>query len=149
MSDDVQSFLAAATATAQGSYAGNKTIVYARDPNEGTDPNLAARNLFPAFNFALSYQNVVRTTTMDLKRFPEATRSTFAAIGLGMAKAIDEAIPAYYVSTEFCSKGFAKHVREFAAGGHLIGQDPASHILQRIGLAKATVVDSATEVPTV
>jgi hypothetical protein len=120
-------------------------VVYARDPknHEPTDADRrnAARNLFVGFQFALAYNATVTTTTMDLTKFPDATKQAFRDVAGDMAQAIDT-IPAYVVSTEYCSKQQAKVVTEFAAGKHLVGTDAGSHRLQRAGIAKATVVPS-------
>jgi hypothetical protein len=146
MSDAHNPFLAALAANATDtSYAGNATVLYARDPGDGVDIELSTRNLFPGMSLALSFQNVQRTTEMDLKRFPESTRSAFASIALALGKAIGDQIPPYYISTEFCSKKTAAYVHEFAAGKHLVGRDEGSHALQRVGLALATVVDSTAD----
>ena len=151
MSDAVNPFLAAVAANQNGStYAGNATVIYARDPKDGVDIELSTRNLFPGMSLALTYQNLARTAELDLKRFPESTREAFSALALALGESIGQRIPAYFVSTEFCSKKTAAYVADFAAGKHLVGKDEGSHSLQRIGLALATVIDSTASIaPTV
>ena len=115
-------------------------VLHAYNPIGKVTAEMAARNMFPAYNLTIALLSLARSHKYDLNVFSETTASTLAKISDDLAAFID-GLPTVTVKFDRCNKRQQETVRKFAAGEFVKTQDPAERHILAAALAKSVLSD--------